>query len=227
MRKRVLAIAAVLVCILLLCVGCAPSASSPPPYPPYAENVCSMLGQDMKTVLEKIGLSTEDFVYEHSSYYYKETVEFCGYAFRMRITPWRSTNLVQSISYVLEYKGEPENAAKAIIEIREKMITGDGLIRPNSSNKDQKMPLEAVTAEELIEYFTNREWSASLGWVLTTELEAVSAEIMEAKVAPTCVSARYLVNYPNAGEEATDGNGTVCIILDYGLTTDSLSGAFD
>lgn len=229
MRKRVLSITVVLMCALLFCVGCAASDSNPPPYPPYAEDVCSMLGQDMGTVLTKIGLSADDFVYEHSSYYYKETVEFCGYSFRMRITPYRDSanNLVQGIGYVLEYKGEPENAANAVIEIRERLMAGDGMIRPNPAAKDQKLELEAVTAEELTEFFANQEWSAGLGWILTTELDAIPAEISEGTVVPTCVSLRYLVNYPNAGEEAEGGNGTVSITLDYGLTTDSPSGNFN
>ena len=222
MRKRVLCTTVALMYILLFCVGCAASDSTPPPYPPYAEAVCGILGQDMGTVLTTIGLSADDFVYENSSYYYKETVEFCGYTFRMRITPYRDSpnNLVQGIGYVLEYKGEPEDAANAVVEIREKLLTGDGMIRPNPSAKDRKLALEAATAEELTEYFTNQEWSAGLGWVLTTKLDSIPAEISEATVAPTCVSLRYLVNYPNVGEEAEGGNGTVCITLDYGLTTD-------
>lgn len=229
MRKRVLCttVALMYIIYLLFCVGCSEekenSVSSPPPYPPYAEEVCGVLGQDMESVLTKIGLSADDFVYESGSYYLKETVEFCDYAFRMRITTYRdfSDNLVQGIGYVLEYKGEPENAAKAVITIREKLLTGDGLVRPNPAAKDQKLELEEITYEDLVKIFNDREWSAGLGWVLSTDLSAVPTEVLESTYSPTCISLRYQVGYPNAGEEAKGGNGTVYITLDYGLTVDS------
>ena len=52
-------------------------------------------------------------------------------------------------------------------------------------------------------------------------LSAVPAEVLESTYSPTCISLRYQVGYPNAGEEAKGGNGTVYITLDYGLTVDS------
>lgn len=214
------------ICIVLLfatlmCIGCSAQPKSQLETPPYCEQVCEMLGQEVETVITKIGLSADDFVYEDSSYWYNNSVEFCGYTFRMRITPYRTEqgDLVQGIGYVLEYSNAPENAAKAVIDLRNTLSKGNlDLVEPNPSGNN-KLFLKEITQTELTGKFAGADWDAGLCWILSTNLDAIPQNIIEAN-APTCISLRYWVSYLSAKDNLENGSETVIISIEYGLTSD-------
>lgn len=205
----------VLIILALVCVAC----SSKPAYPPYAEEVCGMLGQDLESVLTQLGLSINDFEYDEGSYWYNNSVEFEGYSFRMRITPYRtdSQNLVQGIGYVIQCSDGPENAADAVLALKKILEKGKGtLVEPNPSGNNQ-LPLKVLERAELAQKLTETGWTAGLTWILSTDLDAIPSEII-VDFSPTCISLRYWIGCPNIGEEAE--SETVVISMDYGLTTD-------
>lgn len=226
MGKRLLCFVISLVLILLICVGCSPSEKVE--YPPYCEDVCGMLGQDLEAVINKLGLSIEDFTYENSSYWYKNTVKFCDYSFRMRITTYRTGDwdLVQGIGYLLEYPDDPEGAADAVINLREVMEKGNHqLVGSNPNGKRKPVLLEADQAD-LTKKFSEVGWISGVNWILSTDLDNIPQEII-ATTAPTCISLRFWVNGPFEAEDAEADKKPANISLEYGLTADYIADNYN
>lgn len=214
---------ALLIAILLLfcCVGCAPSNAQPKvENPPYYEAVYSNLGQNLDTVVTAMGLRAEDFTEWVLPWIwrYKDTVSYQGYDFMMILEA--NNDRVTAIKYVLFYDNAPEEAAAAVIDLREKL---EGYGEPYDSRKyssdTEPFPMETVTREELEKDFSDPEAGRALGlqWILSTDLSNVPLDA-DASRQPTCISVMYEAGYPDESGKEEGVDNRVCIALTYGLS---------
>lgn len=228
MNKRTYSwlILAVLVIVMLPMAGCSPKVE----YPPYYKEASGAFGQDVEAVIAQMGLTMEDFEYRDSIYWYKETVEYLGYNFQMRLITYRmdAAREVCGIMYLLNYDAVPEEAANAAIDIRNKLMEGYGESYVASKYMTERPRLETITFDEMLEIFSDKSrtdgtaYGGGLKWILSKDLSTVPEDIQES-YAPNCISMRFGIGYPVADSLNEEGLGTALIKLEYGLTTDDLT----
>lgn len=210
----------ILVCILLSALLINTGCSKQAEYPPHYEKISQVLGQDLETVVAHMGLSLDDFEYRNGFYCLKDPIAYFGYNFEMRLVMYRNehANHVMGVSYLLQYDNDPQGAAGAVIDLRDKLKENHG--SPNSSQSEfakDKATLESQTKENLVTTFSSGKNSvAGINWTLSKKLDSVPKEILEA-YDPSCVYLQFTTGYPVEGS-VTDGNlGSVVITLEYYL----------
>lgn len=208
------------VALLLGCTGCAPSNAQPKvENPPYYEAVRANLGNSRDTVISAMGLNTGDFTEWMFPWVwcYKDTVSYLGYDFMMVLEA--QNDQVTAVKYVLYMDNRPEEAAAAVIDLRQKL---EGYGTPYDSRKyseDKKLPLQEITEEELVARFSDPEGTAGLNleWILSTDVPDMPESAAGSRQ-HTCVSVQYMVGYPDESGKAEGIDQRVCIALTYGLS---------
>lgn len=209
-----------MIVILLLCVGC----SQRKEYPPYYEQVVGVLGQNVETVVAEMGLTMDDFTYRDEFYWYNGTVEYLGYPFQMRFTT-NNEDAVLGVTIITLYEADPEAAADAIVDMRNKLMESFGESYVVSKYTTERPGLETLTKQELLEMFAKEDGtdgstaSAGLKWILSKDLSKVPEAILKSnKYNSIGMAFRY--GYPTWGSVNEEGLGTAEISLTYSLTND-------
>ena len=226
--------ALVLVAALLLsCTGCAFFTGTSdedalrypfyrpkrPDDPPYYDVVYTDLGKDLETVISAMGLKPEDFEnrYGDDYWYYKEPVEYLDYDFQMMLEYQQKEHVARviAVQFELLFDGQPEEAAAAVIDLREKL---EGYRTPDAYTTDKEVALQKITEDELINIFSDPEDSTEMmqEWVSYNDLSHVPIDPLDPGEF-NCTSIKFGVSYPGSADDEDGKTQSTCIFLSYGL----------
>lgn len=233
MKIRKCTVILLVVALLLGCTGCAfftgtsdEDALKYPRYkperpddPPYYGVLYTDLGKDLETVISAMDLKPEDFEnrYGDCYWYYKEPVEYLDYDFQMMLEYQQKEHVARVIAvrFELLFDGQPEEAAAAVIDLREKL---EGYHTPDAYTTDKEVTLQKATKEELVKIFSDPEDSAEMmqEWVSYNDLSHVPIDPLDPGEF-NCTSIKFGVSYSGSTGAEDGETQKVCISLSYGL----------
>lgn len=180
-------------------------------YPQYYEKFSEVIGEDLATVVKRMGLQETDFQYdsEKNAFVFKDRVDFMNQMFEMVLYPSRDeTGPIYAIGYNIGYE-DTDMAAKAVTDLRAKLEENYYPIQ--LTNKHELPELKTSSKDALVKHFTGDEtWYDTMKWTITTDLDHVRQEIRD-MFEPSCIALEFRVDY--APKEDRSGTELEPIII--------------
>lgn len=172
-----------------------PTVNPEAAYPQYYEKFSEVIGEDLTTVVEHLGLREADFQYdsEKNAFVFKDRVDFMNQMFEMVLYPSRDeTGPIYAIGYNIGYE-DTDMAAKAVTDLRAELEENYYPIQ--LTHKHELPELKTSSKDALVKHFTGDEtWYDTMKWTITTDLNHVRQEIRD-MFEPSCIALEFRVDY--------------------------------
>lgn len=155
LTKRIFLI--VLAVGMLFCAGCAPSGDSAPKaqQPPKNEILADLIGKTKEEVLTVLSLEETDLTeYSLGTYMTPITVTYADVDLRLMLSFGPMEDILGGYTYIAEYTGEPERAAKEILAVAKEIHSALGTPATGAWEATEEELVTAITTEKLREKHT-------------------------------------------------------------------------